>query len=182
MINSKYEKDIISVYKNLGGVTDKLIFRLGGYDIQTDKFIIELDEELHFNRYRKITLQSQLYNELKKFPLENYKKYCDIYELQCLKAGSYGGKWCNSSTEKQFGKSSTKGDLNGNGASRWKQRAFYDFLKDISHLFIDVNIIRILVWDEVIIGEERKNIGWLLDNKYEDELAKFIDHRIKEAF
>ena len=82
IINSKYENDILAVYKELGGVTDNFAFRIDGYDVQADKFVIELDEELHFNRYRKITLQSELYNEPKKFPLENYKKYCEVYEPQ----------------------------------------------------------------------------------------------------
>ena len=98
-----------------------------------------------------------------------------------MKAGRYGEKWCNSSTEKLFGKSSINGDLNGNGSSRWKQRAFYDFLKDISYLFMDINIIRISVWDEIIIKEEYKTIGWLLDNKCEGELVEFLNNRIKEV-
>lgn len=91
----------------------------GKWDIITEKYIIELDEQLHFNDYRLITLNSPLYNEIKSFPLEIYKDYCARYKENCLKAGSHGGKWSNVSCEKMFGLAQRKGLLNGNGSPRF---------------------------------------------------------------
>lgn len=59
-----------------------------------DGTFLELDEYLHFNRYRLLTLESQLYKTLPAFPLQAYKDYCTRHEPQCYKAGrSPKGKW-----------------------------------------------------------------------------------------
>jgi len=173
-----HSDEIISVYKKLGGVYEPLKFRLGNYDIPCKDFIIEFDEELHFNRYRKLTLKSDVYKKLLTFPLDTYISYCENYETDCLKAGKYGGKWKNDNTEKQFEISSAFGDLSGTGPSRWKQRAFYDFLKDISQLIIGVKIIRISTWDTIDLNGILYRIGDLLDNHKDAELCKFINQRL----
>ncbi|MCH8942885.1 MAG: hypothetical protein IIA48_10680, partial [Bacteroidetes bacterium] len=72
--NQKYEKPTlkeiadsnlydkcVKIYRLLGGILDEIPIRVGGYDFIVDGKIIELDEEAHFNRYRKITLQSKVY-------------------------------------------------------------------------------------------------------------------------
>jgi hypothetical protein len=81
--------------------------------------------------------------------LEIYREYCRRYEDRSLRAGSHGGKWTNQSCEKQFGAPNAEGDLSGNGAPRWKQRAFYDFVKDLSWQLIGVRVVRIAIWDKV---------------------------------
>ena len=45
-------------YRKLGGQLEVPPLRFGSWDICAEKFIIELDEERHFNRYRLITLMS----------------------------------------------------------------------------------------------------------------------------
>ena len=52
------------VYRELGGVLDKFPARLGQWDINVDGIAVELDEELHFNRYRTLTLNSSIFGNL----------------------------------------------------------------------------------------------------------------------
>jgi hypothetical protein len=122
------------------------------WDVEFKGVAIELDEHLHFNRYRAQTLESKIYRFLPSFLLDRYRRYCLLHEEACLKAGGYGGKWSNKSCERQFGGAGEPRDLNGSGSPRWKQRAFYDFVKDLSPLLIGVKVARIAIWDEVSDG------------------------------
>lgn len=120
----QYHKQILSVYKQLGGVLDIYPINFGDFDIITDKCFIELDEENHFNRYRSVTLKSVFYNNNSNFSNPRYLEYCNNFENKC---GKGVGFWFSENSEKQFGISSEPGNLNGNGSSRWKQRAFMIF-------------------------------------------------------
>ena len=159
--------EVLRVYHELGGILDDFPVRLGSWDLNVDGIAVELDEELHFNRYRKFTLESSSYSELNYFPIENYRQYCVNYEENCKRAGKYGGKWTNSSCEKQFGKASIPPDLpcdlSSGGAPRWKQRAFYDYIKDISPLVIKVKVARISIWDEIQVEGEMVRVSRVLD-------------------
>ena len=75
------------------------------------------------------------------------------HEKDCLKAGNHGGRWTNLSCEKQLGKSSPLANYQTVGASTWKQRAFFDFIKDIAPLIIGIRMARISIWDRVIVDE-----------------------------
>lgn len=165
LLNSKFAPFIKTVYSKLNGQLSLPPTRFGSWDIDLGNFIVELDEERHFNRYRLITLNSDFYQNQTYFNIESYKVYCSKYEDECLSAASWGKNWKNNSTEKQFGISSEQRIFEGNGASRWKQRAFYDFLKDISSHVLSIPIIRISIYDTVnsirideLINIERKEI------------------------
>jgi hypothetical protein len=142
---SLYASDILETYRALGGVQPQFSVRVGGWDVEIEGFGVELDEQLHFNSYRAITLESPLHEKLPLFPLGTYRVFCDTHRGDCLKAGSYGGKWSNPSCEKQFGPAAPPGNLSGNGAPRWKQRAFYDFVKDLSPLLMDTKVARLSI-------------------------------------
>lgn len=144
-------EEALNTYQALGGVQNTVPLGYGKWDMEFEGLIVELDEQRHFNRYRLITLESPIYSHLPKFPINQYKQYCIDYEPQCLRAGGFGGNWTNPSCERQFGKASEKKDLNGNGPSRWKQRAFYDYLKDLSVLILKIPIVRLSIWDEILI-------------------------------
>ncbi len=58
--NSDLVEVVRNTYKKLGGQLNKLPTNYGPWDISTKDFIIELDEERHFNRYRLETLNSSL--------------------------------------------------------------------------------------------------------------------------
>jgi hypothetical protein len=144
---SETYKQFVDVYKKLGGVLETPPYKIGKYDIIVDGRIIELDEEAHFNRYRSITLEADVYREHKYFNVDNYKKYCPTKEN---KVRSYGKFWSTPSCEKQFGKANKNGNLNGNGSPRWKQRAFYDFIKDLIPTIFGIPLFRIAIYDELI--------------------------------
>ena len=160
---SDLKSEIECVYGKLDGILPSSPLKLHPWDTEFDGIAVELDEELHFNRYRSITLKSAIYARLPSFPLVDYQRYCSEREKMCLKAGSYGGKWSNKSTQAQFGEASQPKDLSGNGSPRWKQRAFYDFVKDLSPLLlIDVKVSRVAVWDTLVVAESTKTVREIL--------------------
>ena len=167
ILHSNLHKEIQWVYHGLGGCLETVPIRLGAWDLIVSGIAVELDEYLHFNRYRRFTLDSKLYCKLDGFPMGNYRKFCKNYESNCLKAGSYGRKWTNSSCERQFGKHSSPPNLSNGGAPRWKQRAFYDYIKDLSPLIVGTKVARISIWDEIAIDGELVTISDVLDKRIE---------------
>ena len=168
-------KEIDAVYRKLGGVLNRLPLRLIKWDVEVNNIAVELDEERHFNRYRAITLKSNIYDSLPLFPKKEYQNYCQKYEGDCLRTASFGGYWTNSSCENQFGPASMPGDLNGNGSPRWKQRAFYDYLRDITPLIIDINFARISIWDEVVINSLSIKVGEILNEASLEAANSLLD-------
>jgi len=65
-------------YRRLGGIGAEIPLRLGHWDAEYEGIAVELDEELHFNRYRLITLESPVYIELPSFPLKGTSKNGDF--------------------------------------------------------------------------------------------------------
>ena len=73
-----------------------------------------------------------------------------------------------------FLKSNEDGNLSGNGSSRWRQRAYYDFMKDITSNIKNIPIIRISIYDKYR-GKTIDNILGGNDNKIiNDFLLKII--------
>lgn len=146
-----------SVYKTLGGVLTDIPCRIGGWDFVVDGRVVELDEEAHFNRYRGTTFTSNIYKDNPYVDPQHYVQCCRIHEKECLEGRSFGGYWTNDSAEKQFGKAGPNRDLTGNGSPRWKQRAFYDFVKDFVPLVFGVPLIRIPIY-EVLTDEKGSSL------------------------
>lgn len=61
-----------------------------------------------------------------------------------------------------FGEGGAAGDLLGAGSPRWKQRAFYDFVKDLAPLCANISVARLAIWDLVEIEGKRALLGDLL--------------------
>lgn len=120
--------ELDGLYRRLGGIKDQPAFRPGAWDLSfADGLVVELDEELHFNRYRALTLDAPWCAGLPW--TEAYRKFCREHEDACLQAGRWGKRWTNPSTSRMF-----EGGEPGNldlGAPRWKQRALYDAIKDL---------------------------------------------------
>lgn len=157
--DSDYSDEVMRIYIELGGIRSDIPLNLRSWDLEADDIAIELDEDLHFNRYRALTLESTIYARLSSFPLAEYKRYCVDHELNCISAGSYGGKWTNPSCESQFGQASANGDFSGNGSPRWKQRAFYDYVKDLTPLLYGLPLSRVSIWDPLIISGKEIELG-----------------------
>ncbi|MEO9020598.1 MAG: hypothetical protein ABI237_04135 [Ginsengibacter sp.] len=106
---------------------------------------------------------------------DSYIEYCRLHESNCQK---HGGYWGNSSTKKQFGSSDDLGILGELGSSRWKQRAFYDMLKDFIPYFADVSIKRISIYDKIDYKGNKLTVGSILqsgDLKYREIISTLIN-------
>lgn len=175
----KEQKDeLLTVYKSIGGCLEMAPFKFGSWDIFTDNFIIELDEEQHFNRYRKKTLESSIYKKYNWFNVDVYNTYCIEKENICLKKAKRGGYWKNNSTEKQFGIASLNGDFSGNGSPRWKQRAFYDFCRDLYSKVNNIPVYRFSIYDEMINNGQKIILGKALENNDKEIIINFLNSKI----
>lgn len=148
---SPYYGEVLRLYRLLGGVLEEPRITLRHWDMVVNGAAVELDEELHFNCYRALTLDAPWYDSLPAFPRETYRRYCINGEAACLQAGGFGGKWTNPSAERQFGSAGLARDLAGPGSPRWRQRAFYDTVKDLSPFTIGVMVVRVAIWDEIVV-------------------------------
>ena len=164
--------EICDVYKALGGIMDSPKLSPGSWDIITRDFIIELDEENHFNRYRAITLDAPLYRDYRNFSVKSYRKYCDLFEPYCR---TDNGFWRKDSSDNQYGASNRNGDLSGNGSSRWRQRAFYDYLRDAYSVVTGLPVYRISIYEK--FGDT--TIGQILESKDVEKTKEYLRKRIK---
>lgn len=81
----------------------------------------------------------------------------------------------NESTEEQFCKSDATVSFDNSGSSRWRQRAFYDFLKDVSSKIIKIPVIRISIYDNF----KGNSLNKLLQSNSQKGLAEFIKERVR---
>ncbi|PWJ42741.1 DUF7255 family protein [Sediminitomix flava] len=181
---SKFKEEIFNTYHKLTGQKNNPNIKLSPWLIEIEDVVIVLDEILHFNRYRGITLRSEIYNNLPSFPLSQYTRYCNQKENECLKPGGSLNNWSNQFAEIQFGPSSQRvGDFKGLGSSAWKLRAFKDYLQDISSLMTkDYKVLRISVWDQIMNSGQLHSYNDLLLNPSEADkelIIKNIQRRIK---
>lgn len=167
-------QEVKRVYEEMGGLLSDVPFRFKEYDIPLKDFIIELDEQEHFNRYRLKTLESSIYEDCKNFNVEAYKKSCGRYESRCR---DYGKFWETNSTKKQFGPAKHEYFPEDTGGSRWKQRALYDMIKDAYSLATKLPIIRISIYD---IYKDTP-IDDLLSDRKKDTLLAYVDMRLQKA-
>lgn len=127
---------------------DSPVLRPGAWDLAFEVgLVVELDEELHFNRYRKRTLESP---RIRDMPWSlDYLRFTAEFEAECLAAGKWGKRWTNPSCETVFGAADLPGEFGISGAPRWKQRALYDAMKDVSAHSTGTKLARLSVHDVV---------------------------------
>jgi hypothetical protein len=156
---------ILALYRALGGeAEDFAVFRPGVWDIVlADGVIVELDEEQHFNRYRRVTLEPAWAAPLPW--TADYLRYGDEREDAALRKARRGGYWASPSTERMFGPADPPGEFGASGAPRWKQRALYDAMRDVLAAEGTVRLARVAVWDDVG-GVE---LGRMLDGRAADD-------------
>lgn len=170
------ETEVSEVFRRLGGVTSEPRLVPGGWDFAAEPCVVELDEQRHFNRCRRVTLESVVYDSSKAFDRDVYRRFCEDYEDDCLKSARHGGYWSNPVSDREFGPSGLPGVLEGLGPSRWRQRAFYDFVKDAWALATDLPLIRLSVCEEVEENGASVTLGQALTR-----LAKKPDPRLLAA-
>jgi hypothetical protein len=171
---------VLALYRALGGDAEDFVdFRPGVWDIVlADGVIVELDEEQHFNRYRRVTLEPDWTDGLPW--ASDFRRYCDEHELSSLRKAKRGGYWSSPSTERMFGPAAPPGEFGGHGSPRWKQRALYDAMRDALAAAGEVRLARVAVWDSV--GDA--TLARVLDGRVEadhDSLAELVERRTAGA-
>ncbi len=140
---------VLDIYRSLGGTESPAKFRPGAWDLVFEgSLVVELDEELHFNRYRHTTLEPTQTTGL---PWrDTYRCFAIDHEAECLAAGRWGKRWTNPSCERMFGPADEPGVFDNVGSPRWKQRALYDAIKDVAALHQPrLHLVRIATLDLV---------------------------------
>lgn len=171
---AEHSGELQAVWRQLGGILEAPPMRPGPWDLVfEDRLVVELDEELHFNRYRALTLGTSWSAHL---PWrDDYRRYCEHHESECLAAGMWGKRWSNASCARMF-QGSEPGDLAGHGAPRWKQRALYDSVKD-SAPALGIRLARVSIYDTL----DGIPLGALLDGAAQaapSTVAEFVLRRV----
>ena len=141
------QQKISELFESLGGAQSLNVpFRTGRWDFTDGQGLyLEFDEFEHFNRERLSTLSVPWSDQLPW--AAEYRGYCVEHGHR---ARTYGKFWTSPSTEKQFGLAAPNGTFEGNRSPRWKQRAFYDALKDAQAIFRDdIQLIRLSAYDQI---------------------------------
>jgi hypothetical protein len=175
---SSYLIEARKCFYELGGKFTNPLVSMPLWDVELEKeekgIAIQLDEVLHFNQYREQTLRTSIYQDFKGLQVQKYLQHCQKYANECLKAGLAGELWTHEVAEKQFGKGENAGQLFGKGSPAWKWRAFQDYLQDISSLIFPIKIIRVSVWEELMIGGKLFKLNDILLNPQEQTSKAFI--------
>ena len=136
---------VMDLYRRLGGIQDSPRLAPGPWDVAySDGLLLELDEDLHFHRYRGTTLNAP-WAELLPWTVP-YRQYVRDGERR---AGIGGRRWTSPSAERLFGRADPDGVFGVHGAPRWKQRALYDAMKDAAAAVGQVRLARISIYDTV---------------------------------
>lgn len=168
---------LAEIFDSLGGNDYRLplLDRLK-FDFKINRFLFIYDDAVHFNRYRANTLKSSLYDVFSYSWSDAYKRLCRTFERDCLKSGLHERVWFGPPiAAKIFGKSEESGDLSGNGSSGWKLNAYNDAQYDLLTRLHGYKLIRIPVYENIMIGGSLKKIDDLLLNPNE-EISKVIQN------
>ncbi|WP_396290846.1 hypothetical protein [Curtobacterium sp. KT1] len=170
-LSGPLRSEVLGLYRQLGGKLDEPLLRPGAWDLPYSDVIVELDEDMHFNRYRTLTLEARF---AAVFPwAAAYRQHAGAHERR---AGTGGRRWTSPSSERMFGPADEKWVFNRGGAPRWKQRALYDAIKDAAAAAGLVQLARVSIYDSVdgICIEEalrgRETIA-------PDSLRRFVESR-----
>lgn len=168
LVLAELDETVRLVYARLGGAHEQPRIAPGPWDVQLDGVAIELDEENHFNRYRLATLGAHAYERITQVDRSEYRLWCASEESACL---TYGRYWTNDSCEREFGPPGRHGDLSGLGSPRWKQRAFYDFIKDLAPECLALSVARLSIYEDLSLGADRTSLGNVLQRPLGDDEA-----------
>ena len=136
--------EVLGLYRQLGGQLDAPVFRPGAWDLSYSNVIVELDEDMHFNRYRALTLETRSAAALPWAAA--YRHYAGTHEHR---SGTGGKRWTTPSAERMFGPADEHQVFEDGGAPRWKQRALYDAIKDAAAAAGLVQLARVSIYDAV---------------------------------
>lgn len=146
------------------------------FDFKIGRNLFLYDEEIHFNRYRLITLKSDLYFEFKFHFSDTQKRLCRTYEKECLKVGMQQRIWNGPPVAKHcFGEASEPGDFSGNGAIGWKLTAYNDAQFDLQTRIHGYKLFRISPFETLMTGGSLKRLDQLLINPKEEQRVMLLN-------
>lgn len=70
-----------------------------------------------------------------------------------------------------------------NSSPRWRQRAFYDYIRDVFALIYRIPVIRVSIYDKIVVNGQTKTVGNILqDGNSSDlnEIVKFIEQKVNK--
>lgn len=181
-LSNEHLEDVTHIYHLLEGKNDKLPQPMLSFELLIDRRIIELDEQLYFNRYRLKTFRANLYQQMDTFPVDKYKRFCRTYEKECIKSGLQEGIWSSYESEIHFGKPSEPGDFFANGSPGWKWIAFRELLKDLFAIVHQYKLIRISIYENLLYKGQLMQIGQLMESRNPDNkpiIKKFLEKRLE---
>jgi hypothetical protein len=169
-------RSLEAVYMGFGGRRPGKALEAGPWAFVFDgQLHIELDDALHFNRYRAATLETEWARRLPWAAA--YRDYCVQYEDDCAQAGGEADQEASGSTEEMFGAPDEAGSLAASSSPQWKQRALYDAVRDACGLYADgIRLARLSIYDTVA----GVNLGEALSGQAgldRQDLLDFIDSR-----
>lgn len=168
-------------YESLGGQAPHSEIRLQPWGLQVDDRFVELDDAMHFNRYRRVTLRASLYQDWADFPLNNYRRFVQQHEQDCLKAASHASAWTSREAEMHFGPASDSGDLYGHGAPAWKLLAMQDLLKDAWAHRNGLKLVRLPVYENLLVAGKMCSVRQILMSRQtgmEPYLLAFMQRKL----
>jgi hypothetical protein len=172
------------VYQMLGGKGDWTHLEPILPQIDSGSGFMILDEANHFNRYRLVTLRSDLYDQHCAFKKSDYQRFCRTFERECIKAATHENAWTTGVAEKHFGKAAEPGDFFGNGSPEWKLKAFQHFLTDHFTSSNKIALARLSIYDTVLVNKSLVRLDRLLmsgNMQNEEILKKYLTRRIIKA-
>lgn len=182
LLDQKAHHFLLEVYQSLEGKGDPVYLPQLKFDFKIDRFLFLYDAESHFNRYRLRTFSSEMYQAFTFSWLEAYKRLCRTYERDCLKVGMQERIWEGPPLAKRcFGGSEEAGDLSGNGASGWKLNAYNDVQYDLITRLSGYKIVRLPMYENIMIGGSLKSISQLLISPKEETnvaIANWIKRKL----
>jgi len=173
-----YKTYLEEVFEDLGGKSTDFPVDFPLPDLECEDAFIVFHDSLTFNKYRNITLRSELYDEIGSFPLGNYRRFCRSNEKQCLAKGTAGAQWTNDKAEYYFGESQERGDLGLKGSSEWKKRAFEQFLIDVLAIASNKKVIYISIYDVIMINGQLTQVEKLTLSQNE-QATKYLWNYLK---
>lgn len=162
-LKGKGETLLNGVLSDLGGSGQVPVLERLKFDFKVNRHVFIYDDEVHFNRYRLASIKSAVY-EVFSYPwADAYLRLCRTYEKECLKTGLQERVWNGPPIAgKLFGKSEIPGDLSGNGSSGWKLNAYNDTQYDLVSRLHGLKLIRIPLYENLMIGGRLRKIDDLL--------------------
>jgi hypothetical protein len=174
-LNQKGKAWLQQIYDELGGIGNLPLLEKLKFDFKLNRNLFVYNDELHFNRYRLITLRSDLYSEFNFQFTEGVKRVSRTFEKECLKVGMQERIWNGSPFSKVcFGKASEAADFTRNGSPGWKLTAYNDAQMDLQSRIHGYKIFRLYPYETLMTGGSLKRLDQLLVNPKEEQQVMIL--------